>query len=1056
MVARRSRHTKRENWKANWIWSGGDSHPRNLYIYARKSFKLPTGQTNGKLRITADSRYKLFVNGVFVGRGPVRSDPHRQSYDMYDISPHLTKGNNLIAILVNHIGQGTYSYIPGRPAFICEAEITWDGGSEEIITDDTWKVLPAAAWVQSGVRMNRRLGFQEVYDANLEPEGWTQLKFKDAKWPQAVVIGKPPMPPFDRLVQREIPNLREEVVYPAAIISTSDCPPLPAGIEPLDIPAFMASETLSALQEGKVDKSERLLSTKDDAATVKVPQSNGVCVILDFGREVTGCLELTFTKSHGGTVDIGYSEILESGRVKPDRGDTRYTDRLILRKGRQTWCGFESRAFRYVQLDFRDCPKSVSISHVIVREVTYPVEWKGSFECADPLLNRIWQTAAETARLCMQDTYIDSPWRERAQWWDNAAIASRTAYYVFGDTALLEQGLKHIAASQQKDGAIFALYPSATRELFPDFGALWVMSVWDCYATSENRNLLEELYPAVVRWIRWIRRFTDKDGLLSRVHGDVFIDWAEIDRRGEVAALNCLYLGALRAAYKMAEALHHKLDAEEWAGLASALKMAIAKHFWSPDIGLFADARISGKLGEHYSPQTNVLAALFDVANHYQKAAIYRRAAEDNELQPITTPRFASFLIDGLFKSGFVYQALDIMKRKWGGMLSNGATTFWEYFDTSGCLCYASSSGPAYQLQAYVLGIRPTGEPKRVRIEPHPADLEWAHGAVQTASGLVSLDWKTNRRGFTMTVNVPKGVTAEIVPPRWTTPCRVLIDGRDVYDTNIEVGSGTHRVQVLVGSAARQPRRIQEPVITAAEPLPIPPGRGDIETVEQMIRILTELEREQSLAPPEPEKTQPSKRRRTRRTRSTQQAEPKEEIVAAQPEAQEEIRPAKQRRRRTKTKTESPQAEPEAMPVVQPTEEASSEPKTDAPPAKSRTARQRRRRSRAKTEESAASAVETTEPVTEEAPAADKQIQEPAQEKPRSSRRRRRPAAKAPEATVEATKVKEPEPVQVEGVSTEAAEIVSENGKKPRRRPQRRRRKPASDNGVIEPINTDS
>jgi hypothetical protein len=1072
---------RRDDWSASWIWCKGDSRPRNFYLYARKAFKLSTKPTNAPIRITADSRYKIYVNGVFVGSGPVCSDPRRLSYDTYDIAEHLTKGQNAIAVLVHHIGQGTYSYIPGRAAFICEANIELEDGSEKIVTDETWRVLPAEAWTQAGRRMSRRLGWQEVYDANLEQKDWTSPKFKDSKWQEAAVIGRSSMQPFDRLVPREIPHLKEELVRPVAVVSIYDCPPLPKGIEVFDIPGFMSTEDLQPAQQSKFEHSERLFSEKDDAATAKIPQSSGMAVILDFGREVFGNVELAFTRSNGGIIDIGYSEALEGGRVKPDRGEVAYSDRLILRKGKQVWTSFEPRAFRYIQLDIRDCPKPIAISNVIVRETTYPVEWRGNFESSDEQLNQIWKTAANTARLCMHDTYIDSPWRERAQWWDNASVASQVAYYAFGDTNLLRQGLKHIAASQDRDGIVLALYPSATWEQFPDFGALWVMSVWDYYAMSEDKSILDELYPAVVRWLRWIGRFTDSDGLLSKVRGDLFIDWAEIDRRGEVAALNCLYIGALRAACRMAEVLRRKSDAEEWAGTALTVKMAIAKHFWSPGKGLFADARVDGKLQEHYSIQTNILAALFDVADHYQKSSIYRQALDERNLPPISTPRFMSLLVEGLFRSGFSVQAVQAIKRKWGGMITDGATTFWEHFDPApnDSRCYGSSVGPGYQLPAYVLGVKPTGEPRRVSIEPHLADLDWAKGVVPMAVGPLYIEWRTMRRGFFMTIEVPRGVIAEVVPPRETIPCRVLVDDREKHDTNIEVGHGVHRIQVLNGSSRRSRRQ----ACTIAESdkehaLAIPPGRADIETVEQMIRILTELEKEQAeraareaLESAAPEANISEKRKRHRRGRRSKsnghQEEPAVEIqntaaeevaipavesveIQIHVEAEPERYKSRRRRRRTSTHPEeSVQTESTVETIVPVEEQVQPEPALieNAHPTK---------RSRRRTKKTV---VEVVPQVEQEAPQLQTQetvviseatpVDEPTQERRKPSRRRRKSAPVAEDtASVEASA-----PIIVEPQLTVEAPIESAEPTTKHHRPRGRRRKtiaPVAE--VAEPI----
>ncbi|HEX29092.1 TPA: alpha-L-rhamnosidase, partial [Candidatus Poribacteria bacterium] len=98
------------NWKARWIWMEGEEKPRNLFLMCRKSFKLDGEIVSASLAITADSRYVLYVNGERIGQGPPRSFPWRQNYDLYDITPYLRIGENLIAVLVNHYGHSTFQY----------------------------------------------------------------------------------------------------------------------------------------------------------------------------------------------------------------------------------------------------------------------------------------------------------------------------------------------------------------------------------------------------------------------------------------------------------------------------------------------------------------------------------------------------------------------------------------------------------------------------------------------------------------------------------------------------------------------------------------------------------------------------------------------------------------------------------------------------------------------------------------------------------------------------------------------------------------------------------
>src|SRR5262249_18792882 len=118
----RPQPTERPLWMAQWIWFDGDSAPSNFYLYCRKSFTIDSKVTAAPIHVTADSRYKLFVNGTFVGRGPVRSDPRWQYYDTYDLTPFLRAGENVLSAIVHQYGVPTSSYMLGRGGFLLQGD----------------------------------------------------------------------------------------------------------------------------------------------------------------------------------------------------------------------------------------------------------------------------------------------------------------------------------------------------------------------------------------------------------------------------------------------------------------------------------------------------------------------------------------------------------------------------------------------------------------------------------------------------------------------------------------------------------------------------------------------------------------------------------------------------------------------------------------------------------------------------------------------------------------------------------------------------------------------
>src|SRR5689334_14996124 len=82
---------------------------RSLY---RRALTLAEVPHEASARLTADSRYVLWVNGREVGRGPARSQPLRLRYDVHDLTPYLVAGDNVIAVLVTYYGEATPFWMP--------------------------------------------------------------------------------------------------------------------------------------------------------------------------------------------------------------------------------------------------------------------------------------------------------------------------------------------------------------------------------------------------------------------------------------------------------------------------------------------------------------------------------------------------------------------------------------------------------------------------------------------------------------------------------------------------------------------------------------------------------------------------------------------------------------------------------------------------------------------------------------------------------------------------------------------------------------------------------
>lgn len=115
-------------WQGHWIWvpeepvtpsrplsAGINPHASETHGLFRKTIHLDQVPDRAPARLTADSRYALFVNGQEVFRGPIRSQPRRLTYDLFDLAPYLQPGENVLAVYVKYYGTPTSYWMPAAP-----------------------------------------------------------------------------------------------------------------------------------------------------------------------------------------------------------------------------------------------------------------------------------------------------------------------------------------------------------------------------------------------------------------------------------------------------------------------------------------------------------------------------------------------------------------------------------------------------------------------------------------------------------------------------------------------------------------------------------------------------------------------------------------------------------------------------------------------------------------------------------------------------------------------------------------------------------------------------
>lgn len=751
---------------AQWIWSGGEQNPRNQYLLVRKTFTLNKNPDSVTAYISAYAVADVYVNGQLIDRCPMNCDPEYQVYEKFDLTHFFHTGENTISAVIYNFGIGMHHRINARGGFFFQGKACMaDHSVQEMNSNGSWKVSANHGWAAqtelrtgSGEGAPNLIGFIENFDGRRMPENWQQNRFDDSGWQQAHPIGIPPVAPWNQIVAVERPQLFRESVYP-----------------------------------------------------VNHWFVNG-WVVYDFGREVTGVPVIGMTALEEGIdLTIGTAERLFPDRSADFHRRVNYEDHYITRQGEQQWSPFTWRGFRYVTFPVDN--------NIIIKEISatnrhYAVGDEGQFECSDALLNQIWNVGRFTLKLCSQDTYMDTPWREQTQYIaGDSRYLQKYAYYSSGSSSefLTRYNILSGAWSQRwmNDGSIRSRYPTdwligeGTSGYLVDYELEWVIMLGEYYQFFGNKDLIQEVYPNLVKLIGKFETLVGKEhGVLSGVPGWIVLDHPDtypMDQQKEIAALNCLYYGALQQASYLAKTVMDDPDrAKRWSEAAVRLGKNINRWFWSPDRKLYADSYGSSQ----FSQQTQVYALLYGLAENEDNDHIIRYIKSQNRHSEMS---FAYYVVYSMFDKETQW-SLDYIRKYWGDQMklasfNGGWQEGWnveEWTGDIGSVSHAWCSGPTALLPQKVLGAEPVSPGwKEFRIAPHPGDLKWAKGVVPSPAGDIKVSWTRDDRQFELKTEVPEGTKASISVPGKD----IKVNGKPVAEyPGIEIlRSDSGRVELKAG-----------------------------------------------------------------------------------------------------------------------------------------------------------------------------------------------------------------------------------------------------------------
>lgn len=455
-------------------------------------------------------------------------------------------------------------------------------------------------------------------------------------------------------------------------------------------------------------------------------------VMLDCGREMR--VKLSFPGQKKGTARIYYGESVEEAL---DTQNCELTDTLEFSKNTEVEI---AKACRYLYVE---CPQEAEARMEVYRQY-HPVQCRSHFECSDEMLNEIYRVSLDTLALNTCGFYLDGIKRDRWVWSGDSYQCYLMSYYSFFDRRTIERTICALAGKRPVDTFINHIM---------DYSFLWIIALWDYYIYIGDLAFLARMLPMAKEIVSFSLTRQNPSGLLEGKPCDwVFLDWANLDNRGEVSAEQILFWKSLDVVGKLCGVLGE--DGSKYFALRDEVERALIGLLWDGERGVFRYSRRDGVPNTDVKKHAHIFALLFGLFKD-GRVRCAERVLTDENVEKIVTPYMRFFELDALCGIGQKDYVLHEIRTYWGGMLREGATSFWERYDPTEkgsekyamygrpygkSLCHAWGAGPLYLIGKYFAGLEPA-EPgyRSFRLTPFLGDLEWMECELPAGEGTVSL-----------------------------------------------------------------------------------------------------------------------------------------------------------------------------------------------------------------------------------------------------------------------------------------------------------------------------
>ncbi len=523
---------------AKWIWFPSVRTLPNTFVLFRKEIHISGGVVSACGWMTADSRYRFTINGERVQWGPAPCDPRTLDVDPVDIKAYLRPGTNVLGAEVLFYGTGDGTWPTGQPGFICRIDILDDVGPWTVASDASWACVVDRAHRPGQHKRCFWRALQEEFDARIHPWGWDAPGYSlDSAWVPALEFPcAPDRPPItgaypdhfglgriardaSALMERDIPLVREE---DTPVLRLADAGRVRWLRDPDDWFQFRMPGCMDV--------------TPDAAAARPVPggwvldasEGEGVYATFEFEEQVVGWPYFTIQAPAGTVVELICQE-------SHDLSQTHWLDSHLFAWSRFTCTGgvdrfepFDYESLRWLQLHVNNTSGPVIVQRVGIRRRRF--DWPNwpEVDCAEPALARLFSATVNTVVNAAVESIADGGGRERQQYSGDGSHQLTVIRGLFGETRLPGRFLRTFSQGLTPEGYFLDCWPAVDRVVRVgqrQFGATawgplldhsvgFVFDCWHHYWETGDRTALEDPFPRLIKFGRYLAGLVDQHGLL--------------------------------------------------------------------------------------------------------------------------------------------------------------------------------------------------------------------------------------------------------------------------------------------------------------------------------------------------------------------------------------------------------------------------------------------------------------------------------------------------------------------------------------------------------------